>query len=119
MIPMSSGLCEAAEEHADAGDHDPRLGAGDAGLEVFGEAAVATEPGKGSLDHPSFWLGFECPKALGSGDDLDSPFAKIGDRVEQLVPAVDTVSEDVPQFSKRDAEAFQQRHVSMIVLDIG
>ena len=37
-------------EELDACDHDARLGAGDGGLAVFGETAVATEPGKGALE---------------------------------------------------------------------
>ena len=46
MISVFSGACEAAREKADAGEQDPGLGIGDARLEVFGEAAVASEPGE-------------------------------------------------------------------------
>ena len=40
---MFSGSCEPAREHADTGDQEPSLGAGDGDLEVLGEAAVCAE----------------------------------------------------------------------------
>src|SRR5215210_6557506 len=97
MISVFSGHCETAREKADAGDQEPGLGAGDGRLEVFGEAAVASEPGEGAFDHPAFGLGFERADSFGPGDDLDRPSAKFGDRVAKLVAAVDAVGEDVPQ----------------------
>src|ERR1700719_952362 len=47
LRPMLSGPCKTAGEHADAGDGDPRLRAGDSGFEVLGEAAATAEPGEG------------------------------------------------------------------------
>src|SRR5437899_10022876 len=79
VMPMISGPCETARKHADAGDRDPGLGAGDGRLEVFGEAAVASEPGEGSFDYPSFWLRLEGSDTLASRDDLDRPFSQVGD----------------------------------------
>src|SRR6266487_935219 len=53
MIPVISSPCEAAREQADACHHDPRLGAGDACLEILGKATVASEPSEGAFDEPS------------------------------------------------------------------
>src|SRR5271163_946987 len=114
---MTSGPCETAGEDADAGDHEPGLSACDGRLEVLGEATVAPEPGKGAFDHPAFGLGLEGPDTLGSGDDLDGPLAELGDRAEQFAAAIDPIGEDVPKLGKREAEGFQQRHRTMIVLD--
>src|SRR3954452_23376529 len=97
MISLFSGPCEASGEQANAGDHEPCFGAGDGPLEVLGKAAVTSEPGEGAFDDPAFGFGLECPNLLGSGDDLDRPFAEFGDRVAKLVATVDAVGEDVPQ----------------------
>lgn len=48
------------------GDQEPGLGAGDGSLEVLGETAVASEPGKGAFDNPAFGLGLECADLLGA-----------------------------------------------------
>lgn len=119
MISTISSSCETVGEELDAGDDDPRLGAGDSGLEVFGETSVSSEPGEGAFDHPSSWLGFESADALGSGDDLDGPLAAVGDCVEEFVAAIDAVSEDVAEFRERTANGFEQWHGTMVVLDIG
>ena len=88
-------------------------------FEVLGEATVSSEPGEGAFDDPSLGLGLEGSDPLGSGDDLDRPPAELGDRLEQLVAPVDPVGEDVPQLGERAAEAAEQRHRAVIVLDIG
>src|ERR1700678_201861 len=115
---MFSGPCETSRENANACENDPRFGAGDCRLEVFREAAAAVEPSKCAFDHPAFRLSLEGADTLRPCDDFNGPFAKLGDRVEQLVAAVDTVSEDVPQLGKRVADMFQQRYRTVIVLDI-
>src|SRR5207245_2235139 len=97
-----------ARKHADAGDRDPGLGAGDGRLEVFGEAAVASEPGEGSFDYPSFWLRLEGSDTLASRDDLDRPFSQVGDCIDQLLTAIDPVREDMAQLGERSPERFQQ-----------
>src|SRR2546430_4134202 len=89
MIPVISSPCEAAREQADACHHDPRLGAGDACLEILGKATVASEPSEGAFDDPSSRLWLEGPEGLGSGDDLDRPPAQLGDCVQQLWSAID------------------------------
>src|SRR5438128_599262 len=69
MIPVISSPCEAAREQADACHHDPRLGAGDACLEILGKATVASEPSEGAFDDPSSRLWLEGPEGLGSPDE--------------------------------------------------
>src|SRR6266699_1213206 len=119
VIPMFSGPGETAREDADAGDQDPSLGAGDGRLEVLGEAAVTSEPGEGAFDHPSLGLGFEGADTLRSRDNLDRPLARIGERVEQLLAAVDAIGEDMAQLGEPSSKRSEQRHSAMIVLDVG
>ena len=88
---MFSGPRETAREQANAGDEEPSLCAGDGSLEVLGQAAVPAEPGKSAFHHPAPWLGLEAADALGAGDNLDRPAAKRGDRIAQLVAAVDAI----------------------------
>src|SRR5260370_10406402 len=114
-----SSPCETARKHANACEHDPRLCAGDCLLEILGEATTAVEPGQGPFNHPAFRLSLESADTLRSCDDLNGPWPQFGDRVEQLVAAVNAVGEDMPQPGERVAELFQQRHRPVIVLDIG
>src|ERR1700738_2621949 len=119
MIAAFSGPREAASKEANAGDHDPGVGAGDGRLEVLCEATVASEPSQRALDHPSPSLGFEGPHTLRSSDDLNDPFAQVGKRVEQLLTAIDAISKDVAQLGEPFPQRSQQRHSAMIVLDVG
>ena len=41
-----------------------------------------------------------------------------GDRIQQLVTAIDAIREDVPELGKGGAERFQQWHCTVIVLNI-
>src|SRR5438093_6780082 len=118
-MPIFSGPCEPPREHANAGKEDPCLGAGDCRLEVFSETAAAVKPSKRSLNDPAFRLGLEGAETLGSCDNLYGPVAELGDRVKQLPAAINTVSEDVTQLGKDEANIFQQQHRAVIVLDIG
>src|SRR5438034_1245729 len=118
-MPILSGSCEPPREHANAGKLDPRLGAGDGRLEIFGKAPTTVEPSKRSFNDPAFRLGLEGAETLGPCDDLDCPLAELGDRIKQLLPAVHPVSEDVTQFGKDEADIFQQRYRTVIVLDVG
>ena len=51
MNSLISKSCDPSGEALDACDHEPGLGAGDGGLEVLGETAVAPQPSKGALHH--------------------------------------------------------------------
>src|SRR3954468_9965508 len=119
MIGAFSSPCETAGTQADAGDQQPSLGAGDRGFEVLGQAPVASKPCEGSLDHPAFRLRLEGADSLRTGDDLDRPAAGVGKRVEQLLPAIDAIGEDVAQFREAPCERSQQRHRAMIILNVG
>src|SRR3954447_21573190 len=114
-----SSSCEAAGKELDTGNHQPCFGAGNGRLEVLGEAPVASKPGEGALHHPSAWFRLEGSDTLSSCDDLDGPFAEVGDRVEQLFSPVNTVGEDMPQLGEATAERFEQWHGAVIVLNIG
>jgi hypothetical protein len=74
---MISSPCEATDEEADAGGHDPGFGTGDGGLKVFGEATVAPKPSERALYHPAAWLRLEGPDALRAGHDLDRVPARV------------------------------------------
>jgi hypothetical protein len=49
------GSDNSACQQADMCHQNPCGGAGDGGLEVFGQSAAAIEPGERSLDHPAPW----------------------------------------------------------------
>src|SRR5260370_40977299 len=93
MVAMFSGSCETAGKEGDVGDQDPGFGTGDGCLEVLGEPAVASEPGEGAFDHPTFRLRLESSDLLGSGNDLDRPPAEFGDPGAPLIPAIDTLGQ--------------------------
>ncbi len=76
-------------------------------------------PLTGHADDPAFGFRLEGTDPLGTGDDFDGPFAECGDRVAQLVAAVDAIGEDVPQFRERSPQRGEQRHRAVIVLDVG
>lgn len=82
MIFIISSPCEAAGQQLDVGDHELGFGAGDGRLEIFGQSAVAPEPSKGALHHPTFRFGHERSIALRSRNDFDCPPAKISERIE-------------------------------------
>ena len=101
---MISGSGETLAEKANAGDQEPCLCAFDGSFEVFGEAAVATDPGKGAFDDPALGLGREVPDPLGPGDDLDPPPAELCGGLAQLRAAVNPIGEDVTQLRERSAQ---------------
>ena len=52
------------------GDIDPSLGAGIAGFVITHQAALAHQPAKGPLDHPTARQDFEAGDIIASFDDL-------------------------------------------------
>src|SRR6185295_10268747 len=119
MILIISSPCETTGEQSNARDHDPSLGAGDGGLEVLGEATVASEPGEGTFNHPAAWLWLEGSDALRPSDDLDRPPAQVSQRPEQLWSTIDAIGEDVSQVREAAPEPSQQWHGAVIVLNVG
>ena len=63
------------------------LTAGDGGLKVFGEAAVAVEPSEGSFDHLAARQDTRAG-TIGPFDDLDSPPAVSGQCRGQLIAGI-------------------------------
>src|SRR6516164_5410591 len=72
MALLVCGSSKPAREQLHRSEIEPDLTAGDGGLKVFGEAAVAVEPSEGSFDHP---VARQDTRAgtIGPFDDLDSP----------------------------------------------
>src|SRR5215210_3007914 len=119
MISIFSGSREASDEEADAGEKEPGLLAFDGSLEVFGEPAIAAEPGERTFDHPALALRLESADPLDAGDDLDVPLAELCDGIAQLGAPVDPVGEEVSQLGEAGPQRAQQRHRAMNILDIG
>ena len=95
-ISIGCRSSEPAREQLDRSKIEPGLTAGDGRLKVFGEAAVAVEPGKGSLDHPAAWQEVETG-AIGPLDDLDPPPAMSSQRRCQLVAGIAAIGKDMAQ----------------------
>src|SRR4029077_4624712 len=77
------------------------------------------EPSIGALDDPALALRLESPGFLRAGNDLDRPAAEWCDRIAELWAAVDAIGEDVPQLGESSPQHTEQRHCTVIVLDIG
>src|SRR6185437_1238812 len=107
MEVMTSGSCEAAREEPDAGEEEPRSGAGDGPLEVLGKAAAAAEPGEGALDHPSLRQELKAFDAGWALDDLDGPGTAVSDGIAQLWTAIDAIRENVSKSRKLAAKRVQ------------
>src|SRR5215213_9332662 len=110
MNHAGSGSCEAAGEEPQVGEQQPGGSAGNAGLEVFGETATATEPSKAALDHPSPRQELEAFDPRRALDDFDRPGTAIGDRVAQLRPAINPIGEDMSQVGESPTQRAQQRY---------
>jgi hypothetical protein len=78
-------------------DQDPGEGALDGSFEILGEAAAATEPSKGSLDHPSTRDEHETVCRVRALDDFNSPVAFSGKGLLEFGSGITAVSEDVAQ----------------------
>jgi hypothetical protein len=85
MNRKQSSACKAMGEEAQVGEQEPNGGTCDRGLEVFGEAAAAVEPGEAALDQLSRGQQLEAFDAGGALDDLDGPGAAIGERSRALI----------------------------------
>ena len=51
-------------------------------------------------------------------DNLDGPFAAMGERIEQLFAAINPVGKDVPKSGKALAQALQERDGAVDVLNV-
>ena len=101
------------------GDEKPgHFGSGGA-LEVPGEAPASAKPCKGTFNHPASGQELEAFDPERALDDLDGPRAAMGERVDQLLAAINPVGKDMPKLGKAISQAFQQRNGTMDILDVG
>src|SRR5215471_14878069 len=106
MALLVCGSSKPAREQLHRSEIEPDLTAGDGGLKVFGEAAVAVEPSEGSFDHP---VARQDTRAgtIGPFDDLDSP-AVSGQCRGQLIAGIAAIGKDMAQPRKQIADRRQQ-----------
>ena len=94
------GSSQPVREQLHRSEIEPDLTAGDGGLKVFGEAAVAVEPSEGSFDHPAARQDTRARK-IGPFDDLDSPPAVSGQCRGQLIADIAAIGKDMAQPGNR------------------
>jgi hypothetical protein len=87
MALLVCGSSKPAREQLHRSEIEPDLTAGDGGLKVFGEAAVAVEPSEGSFDHPAARQDTRAG-TIGPFDDLNSPPAVSGQCRGQLIAGI-------------------------------
>ena len=107
MALLVCGSSKPAREQLHRSEIEPDLAAGDGGLKVFGEAAVAVEPSEGSFDHPAARQDTRAG-TIGPFDDLDSPPAVSGQCRGQLIAGIAAVGKDMAQPREQIADRRQQ-----------
>lgn len=80
LFRLISSSCHSPDDDLNVGNVKPCFGTGDGSLEVLGQPAIAIEPCKGPLDHPSPWDDFEALCGVGTLDDFHSPVADFLER---------------------------------------
>src|SRR6516162_5146735 len=85
--PLVCGSSKPLSEQLHRSEIEQDLTAGDGGLKVFGEAAVAVEPSEGSFDHLAARQDTRAG-TIGPFDDLDSPPAVSGQCRGQLIAGI-------------------------------
>src|SRR6202007_800587 len=107
MALLVCGSSKPAHEQLHRSEIEPDLTAGDGGLKVFGEAAVAVEPSEGSFDHP---VARQDTRAgtIGPFDDLDSPPAVSGQCRGQLIAGIAAIGKDLAQPREQIADRRQK-----------
>ena len=101
------------------GDEKPSHFGGSGALEVLGETAAPAEPREGALDDPASGQELEAFDPGRSLDNLDCPFPAMGERIDELFAAINSVGKDMPKPGKAIAQVLQQRHRTMDVLNVG
>jgi hypothetical protein len=119
LIGWASGPGDAAGEQLDAGDEEPRLGAFDGRFEVFGEAAIAIEPGDGALDDPSSRQRLAALGGVGAPDDVEGPGAKLSEGLAKLAAGIAAVGEDMAQPWERASHGSEQQRGAVAILNVG
>src|SRR5215469_4231575 len=107
MALLVCGSSKPAREQLHRSEIEPDLTAGDGGLKVFGEAAVAVEPSEGPFDHP---VARQDTRAgtIGPFDDLDAPPAVPGQCRGQLIAGIAAIGKDMAQPREQIADRRQQ-----------
>lgn len=118
-LRVVSNSCESAQHELDHGQLE--IGQGGVGktLEVLGEAAVATHPGEGALDHPTARQHLELLDRVGALDDLELPAPHFGEGVAKLSRIVAAVRPDQRQPRKELLEPLEQVDGTVPILDVG
>ena len=113
-----SGVCHSPHEELNRGDDQPGFSAGDRCFEVFGQAPVTIEPGKGPFDYPAAGEGFEADGVGRALDDFDSPLTEIPQGVEQLLPGIGAIGKQMAQPRKEVVDRFDHEHRAVAILHI-
>ena len=88
-------------------------------LKVSCETAAASEPRKGPFDDPASRQELEAFDAGRAFDNLDVPRPAMGECVDQLFAAVNSIGKDMPKPGKAIVQALQQRDRSVDILHVG
>ena len=109
---------QAAQHDADHGKAEEGRDGSGVALKVAGQAAVAADPGKSTLDDPS--LGQD-DKAMGIAafDDLQAPATGLGDEFGHFRPLVTGVGKDAFDERKGSPRRAQQVARAVAILHIG
>lgn len=94
-------------------------GAGDGVLEVFGEAAVAIEPGQGSFDDPSTGQDLEALSDIAEPDDLQGPFAEAVKGHAKFGSAISGIRKHMAESWEGSADNAKKVGCAVPVLDTG
>jgi hypothetical protein len=103
---------QAAQHDADHGEAEEGRDGSGVTLEVAGQAAVAADPGKSTLDDPSLGQDDEA-MGIAALDDLQAPEAGFGDHVGHLRSLVASIGKDA--FDKRKGSPRRAQQVARAV----
>ena len=109
---------QAAQHDADHGEAEEGRDGSGVTLEVAGQAAVAADPGKSTLDDPSLGQDDEA-MGIAALDDLQAPAAGLGDEFGHLWPLVAGVGKDAFDERKGSPCGAQQVARAVAILQIG
>ena len=109
---------QATQHDADHGEAEEGRDGSGVTLEVAGQAAVAADPGKSTLDDPSLGQDDEA-MGIAALDDLQAPEAGRGDHLGHLWPLVAGVGKDAFDERKGSPRRAQQVARAVAILQIG
>jgi len=109
---------QAAQHDADHGEAEEGRDGSGVTLEVAGQAAVAADPGKSTLDDPSLGQNDEA-MGIAALDDLQAPGAGLGDEFGHLWPLVAGIGKDAFDERKGSPRRAQQVARAVSILHVG